>query len=101
MAKPTDLLKVMDLCRLGIDADRATDRREGPVCALRLDRRCCCLSVGLVVEIVDVEEVVVDMSCAFSGLILLFSSFSAFAIMELVDIRPRPRIRHKFDSDME
>ena len=74
MAKPTDLLKVMDLCRLGIDADRATDRREGPVCALRLDRRCCCLSVGLVVEIVDVE-VVVDMPCAITGLLPLLLSF--------------------------
>ena len=100
MAKPTDLLKVMNRCRLGMDADRATDWREVPVCALRLDRRCCCLSVGLVVEIVDVEEVV-GMSCAFSGLLLLSLSFSASPMIVLVDIRPRPRIRHKFESDME
>jgi len=74
MAKPTDLLKVMARWKLGMDADREMELREDPVCALRLDRRRCCLSFGLVVEIVDVE-VVVDMLRAFPGILVLFLSF--------------------------
>ena len=101
MANPTDLLKVMNRWRLGMDADRATERRRDPVCVLRLDRRCCWLSSGLVVvEIVDVE-VVVENSCAFCGLLLLFLSFRGLSMMALVGRCPRDRILHRFESDIE